>query len=668
MERALAELVDALENEPSRALASIDVLPESEREQLLVEWNATQSAAAADVCVHELVEAQAARIPDAAAVEFEGERLSYAELNARANRLARHLRTLGVGPDVRVGVCMERSLELVVGLLSVLKAGGAYVPLDPNYPRERLSFVVNDSAPVMVLTHGCVSDGVRATLVASGLPTLDVVDDVERWSHQSSENLDRGGVSPERLAYLIYTSGSTGAPKGAMVEHRSLANVIAWSQDRWNLDESDALLQKTPFSFDVSAWEFFWPLASGARLVMARPGGHRDPAYLVQAVRETGITTLKLVPSQLSLFLEHADAEACASLRHLISGGEALPAELLRRARTRLPETQITNVYGPTEATVDVTWWKCPETDLPQSIPIGRPMANTRMYILDERLEPVPVGVSGELYIGGVQVARGYLNRPELTAQRFIASPFVAGDRLYKTGDLARYRPDGNIEYLGRNDFQVKLRGFRIELGEIESRLAEHAEVREAVVVSLEDGSGEKRLVAYYTSADGEIGAEALRTHLQTTLPEYMVPAAYVLLESLPLTAHGKLDRKALPAPDGGAYASRAYEAPEGEIELTLAAIWRDLLGVDRVGRNDNLFVGTAAPGRLVCRCGRVLYVSHAQRACRRTAYGKFAGGRSAQRHPGGWYGDDRAGDVAAGEADGSGDRWYRCRGSRWCR
>ncbi len=580
-------LLVAMTVDDAQAIDRLPMLPACERRRILVDWNATARTYPADLCVHELVEAQVARSPHAVAVDHEGTRLSYLELNAQANRLARHLRARGAGPDVRVAVCMERSAELVVALLAVLKAGAAYVPLDPGYPLERLAYLVEDGAPALLLTHDAVPPDVRATLRRSGVPALDVAADAARWAGESAADLERAGLLPSHLAYVIYTSGSTGKPKGAMNEHRGVVNRLLWMQEEYALGADDAVLQKTPFSFDVSVWEFFLPLLSGARLVMARAGGHKDPDYLVRIVREARITTMHAVPSMLGFFAEAAHAEQCTTLEHVICSGEALPRALVERFYERFPYAQLSNLYGPTEAAVDVTAWRCPRRDLPASIPIGRPIANTRIYVLDAHREPVPAGVAGELYIGGVQVGRGYLNRPELTAERFVPSPFVAGDRLYKTGDLARHLSDGTIEYLGRNDFQVKIRGFRVELGEIEARLAAHPGVRDAVVVAHDDG-GEKRLAAYFTAHD-EIRADELRNALSAALPEYMVPSAYVQLESFPLTPNGKLDRAALPAPHG-AHAPRSFEEPVGPVETALAAIWRDLLKLERVGRHDNFF------------------------------------------------------------------------------
>ena len=590
MQTALEQLVTALESAPATPVCKLGVLSDAERSRVLVEWNATEAEYPSDRCVHELFEAQAGRTPDAVAVVYEDEQVTYGELNARANRLARHLRSLGVCPDARVALCFERSVEMVVGLLAVLKAGGAYVPLDPSYPIERLSYMVEDSAPCVVLTHGLVAESVHVVLSGCGVPVLLVNGQAELWANASAGNLARGELTAGHLAYVIYTSGSTGAPKGVMVEHRSVCNVLCWSQETYALGPHDVVLQKTPYSFDASIHELLWPLMTGAKLVLARADGHRDATYLAEIIDAQGITVLKLVPSLLHLLLEMG-AERCTSLKFVISGGEALRGSVAQRFRECLPGAQLFNMYGPTETTVDVTAWACTSETLPENIPIGRPVANTHIYILDENRQPLPVGVTGDLYIGGVQVARGYLNRPELTAERFVASPFVEGDRLYKTGDAARYLPDGTIEFLGRNDFQVKIRGFRVELGEIEARLAAHESVRDAVVVAREDVPGEKRLVAYYTVRDGAaVSVEELRTHVKATLPEYMVPAAYVLMDSLPLTSNGKLDRKALSAPDGDAYVARAYEEPVGHVEETLARIWSEVLSVDRVGRHDNFF------------------------------------------------------------------------------
>ena len=593
---ALEGLVEALEMAPATAIGSIEIVPESER-RVLEEWNETKAEFPIDKCIHELFEEQVERTPAAVAVVYEERELSYGELNARANQLAHYLRELGVKPDGRVAICVERGLEMVVGLLAVLKAGGAYVPLDPAYPAERLNYMLEDSAPTVLLTQGGLKG--MFTGVRKGLAVIDLADS-PKWANQPASNPGRTsvGLTPEHLAYVIYTSGSTGMPKGVMNEHRGVVNRLVWMQSAYGLDPYDTVLQKTPFSFDVSVWEFFWTLLVGARLVMARPEGHRDPAYLIKTIRQENVTTMHFVPSMLQVFLEHAEVTQCSNLVRVVCSGEALPAALARRFQELLPRAELCNLYGPTEAAVDVTAWTCTPNVSKASIPIGRPIANMRIYLLDGHGEAVPIGVAGEIYIGGVGVARGYLNRPELTAERFVRDPFAAepGARMYKTGDLGRWLPDGTIEFLGRSDFQVKVRGYRVELGEIEARLREHAGVREVVVIAREESPGDKRLVAYYTGADtgeqGEraVGAEELRRHLAERLPEYMVPAAYVRLKALPLTPNGKLDRKALPAPEGDAYPVPGYEEPLGEVETTLAGIWADVLKVERVGRLDHFF------------------------------------------------------------------------------
>ncbi|HEV2733246.1 MAG TPA: amino acid adenylation domain-containing protein, partial [Longimicrobiaceae bacterium] len=589
MLRALEGLVEALEAAPGGAVERVDVLPGAERRQVVEAWNATDAEYPGGLCVHGLFEAQAGRTPDAVALVHEGGALTYRELNARSNRLAHYLAGRGVGPDVRVALCVERGPEMVVGLLAVLKAGGAYVPLDPAYPGDRLHHMLADSRPAVLLAQRRLA----APFAGLGVPVLALDADEPAWADRPQSNPRRPGLTPDHLAYVIYTSGSTGTPKGVMNAHRGVVNRLAWMQDAYRLGADDAVLQKTTYAFDVSVWEFFWTLGAGARLVMARPEGHRDPDYLVRTIREAGITTVHFVPSMLQLFLEHPDAGTCTGLRRTVCSGEALPPALVGRFHERLPGVELHNLYGPTEAAVDVTAWSCVggRDGAGARVPLGRPIANTRLYVLDGGGEPVPAGVAGELYIGGVQVARGYQDRPGLTAERFVPDPFggVPGARLYRTGDLGRWVGEGTLEYLGRNDFQVKVRGFRIELGEIEARLAEHPGVREAVVLAREDAPGEKRLVAYY-AGDEAVEAEALRAHLGARLPEYMVPAAYVRLEALPLTPSGKLDRRALPAPEGDAYARREYEAPVGETETALAAAWSEVLGVERVGRRDNFF------------------------------------------------------------------------------
>ncbi|KAF1029537.1 MAG: Gramicidin S synthase 2 [Pseudomonas sp.] len=576
VQTALAGLVEALEQAPQRALNRVSILSDEERQTVLFDFNATTVDYNLDQTLHGLFEGQVLRTPEAVAVKAGELQLTYAQLNAQANQLARHLRELGVQPDARVAICVERGLDMVVGLFAILKAGGSYVPLDPAYPLERLAYMLKDSAPVAVLAQGTT----RALLGDVSVPVVDL--DQPGWRHQPTDNPHVASLTAHHAAYVIYTSGSTGLPKGVINEHAGVVNRLLWMQDAYGLTARDTVLQKTPFSFDVSVWEFFWPLFTGARLVMARPGGHKDPAYLCQVIEAEQVTTLHFVPSMLDVFLAHGDVSQAAGLQRVMCSGEALPGSLVRRFKAQLPGIGLYNLYGPTEAAVDVTAWNCARPAVPDNTPIGKPIANTRMYVLDAQLQPVPLGVIGELFIGGVQVARGYLNRPELTAERFLNDPFTHG-RLYRTGDVGRFLPDGNIEYLGRNDDQVKIRGLRIELGEIQARLTEYASVKEAAVIARDE-----RLVAYYTGPQADI--EHLRAHLLERLPDYMVPALFVHLDALPLSPNGKLDRKALPAPGLAAVIVREYEAPVGDTEILLARVWAELLNVERVGRFDNFF------------------------------------------------------------------------------
>ncbi|MET5509746.1 amino acid adenylation domain-containing protein [Serratia marcescens] len=585
MVQALSSLAQALEQAPETPVCSLAVVPEAERELLLHGWNRTERDYPLDQTLAALFEQQVRRTPHATALVSGAESLSYAQLNARANRLAHALIARGVGPDSRVAVCAERGLNMVTALFGILKAGGAYVPLDPAYPGERLQYILQDADPVLLLADAAG----RAALGEPATPQLAL--EAALPETLSAENPERRAQA-SHLAYVIYTSGSTGKPKGAMNEHRGVVNRLVWMQEAYGLTAADTVLQKTPFGFDVSVWEFFWPLMVGARLVMAKPEGHKDPDYLSRAIEQYGVTTLHFVPSMLQSFLADGQAATrCGQVVRVMCSGEALPATLVAEFYRRLPQAELHNLYGPTEAAVDVTAWHCSREADRVSVPIGRPIANTRIYLLDERGQPVPLGAVGELYIGGVQVARGYLNRPELTAERFLSDPFAPGGRMYRTGDVARYLANGDIEYLGRNDQQVKIRGFRIECGEIEAALATHPAVREAVVDARAVGD-DKRLVAWVVPAADvaeETLAGALRQHVSAALPDYMVPSAWVVVAALPLSPNGKLDRRALPEPQG-AQSQAAYEAPQGEHETLLAAIWRELLNVERVGRHDNFF------------------------------------------------------------------------------
>ncbi|RRI37032.1 amino acid adenylation domain-containing protein [Pseudomonas aeruginosa] len=579
MARHWQNLLRGMLENPQASVDSLPMLDAEERYQLLEGWNATAAQYPLQRGVHRLFEEQVERTPTAPALAFGEERLDYAELNRRANRLAHALIERGVGADRLVGVAMERSIEMVVALMAILKAGGAYVPVDPEYPEERQAYMLEDSGVQLLLSQSHLK-----LPLAQGVQRIDL-DRGAPWFEDYSEANPDIYLDGENLAYVIYTSGSTGKPKGAGNRHSALSNRLCWMQQAYGLGVGDTVLQKTPFSFDVSVWEFFWPLMSGARLVVAAPGDHRDPAKLVALINREGVDTLHFVPSMLQAFLQDEDVVSCTSLKRIVCSGEALPADAQQQVFAKLPQAGLYNLYGPTEAAIDVSHWSCVEEGK-DTVPIGRPIANLACYILDGNLEPVPVGVLGELYLAGRGLARGYHQRPGLTAERFVASPFVAGERMYRTGDLARYRADGVIEYAGRIDHQVKLRGLRIELGEIEARLLEHPWVREAAVLAV-DG---RQLVGYVVlESEGGDWREALAAHLAKSLPEYMVPAQWLALERMPLSPNGKLDRKELPAPEVSV-AQAGYSAPRNAVERTLAEIWQDLLGVERVGLDDNFF------------------------------------------------------------------------------
>ena len=598
-------------------ISTLSILTNAERHRLLVEWNNTRVDYPGSDPIHRIIELQTEQTPDAVAVSFEGQQLTYRQLNERANQLAHRLQRLGVGPETLVGVAMDRSLEMVIGLLATLKAGGAYVPIDPSYPAERVAFMLSDSAVPVLLTQSHLVP--HLPLHNAVILCLD-----NDWPTIAAEDTANPPVqvTPNNLAYVIYTSGSTGKPKGAMNTHAAIRNRLLWMQDAYLLTSTDHILQKTPFSFDVSVWEFFWPLMFGARLVVAKPGGHQDSAYLVNIINAQQITTLHFVPSMLRVFLDQPSMENCTSLKRVICSGEALPLDLQNRFFAHLPQVELHNLYGPTEAAIDVTSWQCDPHSPLEIVPIGKPIANMQTFILDKHLQPVPIGAPGELHLGGIGLARGYHNRPQLTGEKFIPSPNfnlgiskivnnshftttapetkwsgIHNSQLYKTGDLARYLPDGNIEYLGRLDFQVKIRGFRIELGEIEKLLDQHPVVTGAIVAVREDTPGNPQLVAYVIPAQPggsthQQLANILREYLQTKLPDYMVPAAFVLLEAFPLSPNGKINRPALPPPANvhRPQSGQSYVSPKTPTEETLAQIWANLLGLERVGTHDNFF------------------------------------------------------------------------------
>ena len=582
-------LLESIANDPGQRLAEIPMLSAQERHRILIEWNDTERDYPRDKCIHQLFEEQVDRTPDEVALVFDGQSLTYRELNARAICLADHLISLGVGPEVIVGLCIERSLEMVVGMLGILKAGGAYLPLDPEYPSDRLAFMINDSAVPVIVTREFIRPMLPIT--KASIVSMDV--DWPKIETGSPDHVEEE-VRPANLAYMIYTSGSTGRPKGVMVPHRAIVNHMCWMREVFPMDAGDLVLQKTPFSFDASVWEFYAPLLAGGRLVMASPGGHSDPDYLVKTILTEGITHFQAVPSLLRVLTKIHGFKDCQSLRRVFSGGEALTAELAGDIR-RLSGAELHNLYGPTETTIDSTHYPVKDDEFEgRAVSIGRPVANLRAYILDQRLEPVPVGVAGELFIGGAGLARGYHNLPGLTEERFFSDPFCPklGERIYKTGDRARYLTDGNIEYLGRFDNQVKIRGHRIELGEVEAVVRGHPQVRESAVLAIKDVSGDQSLAAFVV-ADGESDptVEGLRQFLKERLPEPMIPSRFVVVPALPLTPNGKLDRKALETLEGDHLSMEAkYVAPRSGLEQALAAIWQDLLRRDRVGMTDNFF------------------------------------------------------------------------------
>ena len=587
----IALLIDSALEHPERPLTHLSMLSSKEYKQVVHDFNDNAVPFPSDKLLQQLFEEQVERTPEVVALEFEDATMSYAELNRRANQLAHRLIAFGAQPESRVAVGLDRSMEMIISLLAVLKAGCAYVPLDPSYPMDRLTYMLADSSPVAIISTAALHD----SMPESTLPRLlldeaaTLADLADRPRHNPDPR--QLGLSPDNLAYVLYTSGSTGQPKGVMNEHRGLVNCFTWMQKTFPMGSDDRILQKTPYSFDISGLEIYGSLLYGARLVIAAPGGHRLPKYLEQVMFEKNITVVHFVPAMMQVFIDQCPNWRHQGLRHLMLAGEAVPPQLVERLHRHFPGMNIHNLYGPTEAAIIVTWHACTPRVWGNTVPIGTPFDNTGIYILDQHNNPLPVGIPGEIHIGGVQVARGYMNRAEQTAERFIHDPFSStpGAKMYKTGDLGRWRKDGSIECLGRNDFQVKIRGFRIELGEIEARLKACPGVHDAVVLAREDNPGEKRLVAYLIEDEGsDLAITALRQQLAENLAEYMIPAAFVKLDKFPVNTAGKIDRKALPAPDQTALATRQYEAPRGELENTIAILWQNLLGLERIGRQDH--------------------------------------------------------------------------------
>ena len=596
MVRHFQAILTCLAAEPNRRLSEVTVLTPTEEQEFLHEWNCTARDLGRVNTLHKLFEEQAARTPECVALTLEDENLTYAELNRQANRLAHYLRARGVNNETRVGLLMPRSFEMVVALLGILKTGAAYVPLDPEYPEERKAFILEDSGVTTLLT---LEQMWQRSALAGRTTQLEVIALDAEWQaiSREPETNPEGRATPDSLAYVIYTSGSTGTPKGVMVEHRAITNRIAWMLDAFDFNPDDCLLQKTTISFDASIWEFFVPLASGARVVLARPGGHRERDYLLDLVEREQVTIIQLVPSMLRVFLEGEQVqERCRSLRYMFCGGEALPSRLATQLGQSI-DAKLCNLYGPTEASIDATAFPVPlEQSESGVVSIGSPIANVSMYVLDRGLRPVPVGVTGELFIGGAGLARGYLNRVDLTAERFVPNPFSerGGERLYRTGDLGKWDRERRLHYLGRVDRQVKVRGFRIELGEVESALRAHPDVSDAAVLC-EESEGEatpQGLVAYVVFRPGAAcGVGELHTFMSERLPGYMVPSAFVSLEALPLTNNGKLDHKALPrVEEMRAMADDRFVAPRTPLQEVLAGIWAEVLGVERVSVESNFF------------------------------------------------------------------------------
>jgi amino acid adenylation domain-containing protein len=579
-------LLEGVASNPDRRISEIPVLSTAEVRQQTSGWNSTDRDFPHGACLHDLISAQAKLTPAATAVKATNESLSYAELEERSIRLANHLIGLGLSTGDRVGIHMERSVDLVVVLVAVLRAGGAYVPLEPDQPAERLTQMIADAQPAVILT----TSSLRSQLPAERGVTVLVDADRDLWMGKEPSLAVR--VDPTNLAYVLYTSGSTGRPKGVMISHRAIVNQLVWRVSEFALGSEDEVLQKTPFGFDVSLWELFCPLICGATVVMLDPGAHIDPARIAAAIQAERISALHFVPSMLRTFLDTVGRQGCESVRLVACSGERLTEELVAKFFNSFPlGVELINLYGPTEASVDATFWRCRPGE--GTVPIGRPVANTQVYILDDRLHLVPIGASGEICIGGTGVASGYLNAPELTVERFVADPFRPGQSLYLTGDRGRLRHDGVIEYLGRNDDQVKIRGNRIEPGEVEAAIASHPLVRQAAVVGAEDLQGELGLIAYIVPQPdcGRPAAAELRSYLRERLPSAMIPSAFISIDAVPLTTSGKVNRRALPVPTVlERTREREYVAPYLPLHQQIATIWEELLGVPSVGIEDDFF------------------------------------------------------------------------------
>ncbi|SFV64936.1 Malonyl CoA-acyl carrier protein transacylase [hydrothermal vent metagenome] len=572
-------LLEAIVKDEKQTLSHYPLLTKAEEQQLLVEYTNTKVKYPKERCIHQLFEEQAELNPNNIAVVYENRELTYKELNSKSNQLAHYLLEQGVEPDSLVAICVDRSFDMIIGLLAILKAGGAYVPIDSSYPQDRIKYILEDSSAKLLLTQEHLKE------ILSKSKTI-IIDTLDTTDYKNSN--PKIEVTPSSLAYVIYTSGSTGLPKGVMVEHNGVVNRLDWMQKEYQFNTNDIVLQKTPFSFDVSVWELFLPLMYGLKEVIAKPQGHKDSEYLATLINKEKVTIIHFVPSMLSTIYDYPKFVKIKSLKHIITSGEALSLELVNRYY-KYNSVTIHNLYGPTEASIDVTAFSTYKNMPYNTVPIGRSINNTQLYILDKHLNLVPKGVIGELHIAGDGVARGYLNQLELTKEKFIDNPFGKDTKLYKTGDLVRYLEDGNIEYIGRVDDQVKIRGFRIELGEIEQQLLQLEEIKDSIVLAKEDKSGNKSLIAYIT-VNQEIEDSSIKATLAKHLPDYMIPVAYKTIEFMPLTPNGKVDKKALAKLEIEIQSTKEYIAPRDEIEEKLAQIFQEVLNVERVGIYDNFF------------------------------------------------------------------------------
>jgi amino acid adenylation domain-containing protein len=585
-------LLEQIIANPQQRLGELNFLTPTEQKQLFLDWNNTLIDYPTTLTIPELFQTQVEQTPDAIALVFEDQSLTYQTLNSQANKLAHYLQKRGITSESLVGVCVERSPEMLIAILAIIKAGGAYVPLDPSYPQERLEFVLKDACVSTLLIQENLLEKISNT--QANIIVLD--DKLKAKIAQHSSSNPRNTITNQNGIYVIYTSGSTGKPKGVINTHQGLCNRLFWMQNTYQLMTGDRILQKTPFSFDVSVWEFFWPLLNGACLVMAKPEGHKDSYYLVKSIINQQITTLHFVPSMLQVFLEEKNLKQCKSIKQVFCSGEALSIELQNQFFEQF-EAKLHNLYGPTEAAIDVTAWTCiPDSNL-STVPIGYPIANTQIYVLDSHLQPVPVGVPGELHIGGIGLARGYYNRPELTAEKFIPNPFnyqQKSDRLYKTGDLVRDLSDGKLEYLGRLDYQVKIRGQRIELGEIEAVLQQHPDIKSCRVIAQNNRLNDQSIVAYIILPEKPSQPENLHQKLQKflaeKLPEYMIPSHFITLDEFPLTPSGKLDQQSLPKTENPNQKISVYVPPQNTIEEKIVTIWQDVLKIEKIGIHDNFF------------------------------------------------------------------------------